>query len=63
MPVLLATAMEQAVKAAQWTERRGQGSRLPVAIVHQKGQHMRNALVCMRLGDFEDHFLNQSREE
>jgi hypothetical protein len=59
MPVLLATAMDQAEKSAAWSKKRGEGDKLPIAIVHQKGQHMANALVCMRLSDFEEWFVNE----
>jgi hypothetical protein len=56
MPLLLATAIDQAEKAAAWCLRRGEGARLPVAIIHQDGQHFRNSLLVMRLGDFLDNF-------
>jgi hypothetical protein len=51
MPQLLRVGMDQAVKAAGWYERRGQGSRLPVLVIHQDGTLFDNALVVVRLKD------------
>jgi len=56
MPLLLATAMDQAEKAAAWFVKRGKGERLPVALIHEDGQHYRNSLIVLRLGDFIDNF-------
>lgn len=58
MPVFLAGAMDQALKAAEWAAKRGQQGKLPIAVIHQKGQHFDNALVVMRLSDFRDRFEN-----
>ena len=54
MPVLLAGAMDQAVKAADWAKRRGKGERMPMVIIHQDGQHFDNAMVIVRLKDARD---------
>lgn len=53
MPALLAGAMDQAVKAAEWAKRRGQ-SRMPMVVVHEDGTHYDNALVIVRLKDARD---------
>lgn len=53
---LLAEMMDQARKAAEWYERRGEGNRLPVGIYHQTGSPYGHALVFMRLEDFMDWF-------
>lgn len=58
--VVIREMMDQARKAAAWYERRGEGERLPVGIYHVTGAHLDNALVFMRLADFEAHFGNQS---
>ena len=57
MPVLLDGAMDQAEKSAAWAMKRGDGDRLPIAVIHEKGSHMRNAVVVMRLGEFLDRFV------
>ncbi|MGH7920970.1 MAG: hypothetical protein ACREQM_13660, partial [Candidatus Dormibacteraceae bacterium] len=51
MPVLLRDGMDQAVKAVEWSVRKGHGDRLPMLIVHQDGQRLENAIVCVRLRD------------
>lgn len=56
LPIFLANAMDQAEKSAAWSKRRGEGDRLPVAIIHQDGGHYRNSLIVLRLGEFIDHF-------
>lgn len=56
LPVLLVDAMDQAEKSAEWSKRRGKGGKLPIVVIHQKGQHFRKALVVMRLGEFVDRF-------
>lgn len=63
MPLLLATAMDQARKSAEWSKKRGEGDKLPIAVVHQRGQHFHNALVVMSLGDFTDYFGDTPAEE
>ena len=54
MPVLLREGMDQAVKSAEWYERKGKGSRLPALIIHEDGSHFDNALVVVRLRDARD---------
>lgn len=56
MPLLLRTAMDQAVKAAGWYERRGQGERMPAVVIHQDGTHFENSLVVVRLKDARDYW-------
>lgn len=36
---------------------------IPVAIVKRKGDHDQNALVCMRLDEFQQFFVNVSTED
>lgn len=54
--VLIAEMLDQAVKAADWYRRRGEGDRLPIGIYHVSGTHVDNAVVFMRLKDFEAYF-------
>ena len=51
--------LDQAVKAAEWYRRRGEGDRLPIGIYHVTGTRIDNAYVVMRLKDFEDYFGSQ----
>jgi len=54
--VQLQDMMAQAVKAAEAIKRRGDGERLPIGVYHVVGTHYDNALVFLRLRDFEDYF-------
>lgn len=54
--VLIADMLDQAVKAAGWYRKRGEGDRLPVGIYHVSGTRLDNAYVFMRLADFEQWF-------
>lgn len=54
--VLIAEMLDQAVKAAEWYRRRGEGERLPIGVYHVVGTHADNAVVFMRLKDFEAYF-------
>ena len=54
---VIAEMMDQAVKAAAWYLRRDPSNpRLPIGIYHVSGTHLDNALVFMRLRDFEAWF-------
>src|SRR5262245_32932694 len=44
---IIATMLDQAVKAAEWYKRRGEGERLPIGIYHVTGTHLDNAVVFM----------------
>lgn len=54
--VIIREMLDQAVKAAEWYKRRGEGERLPIGAYHVTGQHLDNAYVFLRLKDFEDYF-------
>ena len=54
--VVIREMLDQAIKAAEWYRRRGEGDRLPIGIYHVTGQHFDNAYVVMRLRDFEEWF-------
>ena len=54
--VLIAEMLDQAVKAAEWYKRRGEGDRLPIGVYHVTGTRLDNAIVFMRLKDFEEYF-------
>lgn len=56
MLVLIADMLDQAVKAAEWYRRRGEGDRLPIGVYHVVGRKLDNAVVFMRLSDFEEWF-------
>jgi hypothetical protein len=60
--VLIQEMMDQARKAAEWAKRRGKGTRLPMGVYHVAGTHFDNAIVFMRLADFEEWF-GDSKEE
>lgn len=51
MPVLLREGMDQAVKSAAWAEKRGEGSKLPMLLIHQDHSDYDNTIVCVRLKD------------
>jgi len=57
--VVIREMLDQAVKAAEWYRRRGEGDRLPIGIYHVTGTRIDNAYVVMRLKDFEDYFGSQ----
>lgn len=57
--VVIREMVDQAVKAAQWYKRRGEGERLPIGVYHVVGSHFDNAVVFLRLKDFEDYFGGQ----
>lgn len=48
--------MDQAVKAAAWSAKRGEGDKLPMGIYHVKGTPFRKALVFHQLGDWREWF-------
>lgn len=54
--VVIREMMDQAVKAAEWYRKRGEGERLPIGVYHVTGTHLSNAVVFMRLKDFEAYF-------
>lgn len=54
--VVFKTMIDQAVKAAEWYQRRGEGERLPIGVYHVTGERFDNAFVVMRLKDFEAYF-------
>lgn len=54
--VVIQSMMSQAVKAAQWIKRREGKDKLPLGVYHVVGTHYDNALVVMRLADFEAWF-------
>jgi len=58
--VVLRTMMDQAVKAAEWYRKRGEGDRLPIGVYHVTGERFENAFVVLRLKDFEEYFGNPS---
>jgi hypothetical protein len=55
-PVQVVRALEQAEKAASIAKRQDGGDKLPIAIIHRKGQRTARSLVVMRMEDFEDWF-------
>ena len=55
---IVVTMMDQAVKAAEWAKRKGKDERLPIGVYHTVGRDLSNAVVFMRLRDFEDWFMN-----
>jgi len=64
--VLIAEMLDQAVKAADWYRRRGEGERLPIGIYHVTGTRVENSVVFMRLKDFKAYFgdsLPKAEEE
>jgi hypothetical protein len=56
--VVIREMLDQAVKAAEWYRRRGEGERLPIGVYHVTGTRLDNAVVFMRLKDFEEYFGN-----
>ena len=53
-PLRVATAMDQARKAAEWAKRRGKGDRIPIAVIHRDRTAIGNSWVVLSLADFED---------
>lgn len=52
---LIAEMLDQAEKARDFYQQRGEGFRLPIGIYHVTGQKMENAYVFLRLEDFEKY--------